>query len=48
MKGIKKKAFTLTELLVVVVVVGILSAVALPKFMREQSETRRTGKRKKC
>ena len=42
MKGIKKKAFTLTELLVVVVVVGILSAVALPKFTRA-IETRRTG-----
>ena len=30
----KKKAFTLTELLVVVVIVGVLSAVVLPKFTK--------------
>ncbi len=37
----KKKAFTLTELLVVVVVIGVLSAVVLPKFSKV-IETRRT------
>ena len=30
----KKKAFTLTELLVVVIVIGVLSAVVLPKFSK--------------
>ncbi len=36
-----KKAFTLTELLVVVIVSGVLAAVAVPKFSRVL-ETRRT------
>ena len=37
----KKKAFTLTELLVVVVIVGVLAAVVLPKF-RQVVEGRKT------
>ncbi len=37
----KKKAFTLTELLVVVVIIGVLSAVILPKF-NKMLETRKT------
>lgn len=37
----KKKAFTLTELLVVVIVIGVLSAAVLPKFSRV-IETRKT------
>ena len=37
----KKKAFTLTELLVVVVVIGVLAAVVLPKF-NKVVETRKT------
>ena len=30
----KKKAFTLTELLVVVLIIGILSSIVLPKFTK--------------
>lgn len=37
----KRKAFTLTELLVVVVILGVLATVAVPKFSRVL-ETRRT------
>lgn len=37
----KKKAFTLTELLVVVVIIGVLAAVVLPKF-RQVIESRKT------
>ncbi len=41
MKARQKKAFTLTELLVIVLVIGILSSVVLPKF-NKVLETRRT------
>ncbi len=42
----KKRAFTLTELLVVVIVLGTLAAVAVPKFSRVL-ETRRTSEAEK-
>lgn len=42
MKKKLKKAFTLTELLVVVIVLGVLAAVAAPKFARVL-ETRKTA-----
>ncbi|MBP5430248.1 MAG: type II secretion system protein [Elusimicrobiaceae bacterium] len=38
----KKKAFTLTELLVAVVIIGVLSAIVLPKFTKVL-ETRKTS-----
>lgn len=41
MKKAKKKAFTLTELLVVVIVIGVLAAVTLPTF-NKVLETRKT------
>ena len=41
MKKTKKKAFTLTELLVVVIVIGVLAAVTLPSF-NKVLETRKT------
>ena len=42
MKNQKKKAFTLAELLVVVLIVGVLASVAVPK-MKSTIETRRTS-----
>ncbi len=35
-----KNGFTLIELVVVIVIVGILAVVAAPKFMNTQSEAR--------
>lgn len=39
----KESGFTLTELLVVIVIVGILSAVAIPMFLRQQEKAHDTA-----
>lgn len=38
MKNLTKKAFTMVELIFVVVVIGILTTIALPKFAATQNE----------
>ena len=40
MSRIKSNGFTLVELIVVIVILGVLSAVALPRFMGLESEAR--------
>jgi|GEM_PF-1097894 len=37
MKTLRKKAFTMVELIFVIIVLGILSTIALPKFMATQN-----------
>ncbi len=41
-KGLLQKGFTLVELMIVIVIVGILSAVALPNFLNQTSKAKAT------
>ena len=41
-KNVLQKGFTLVELMIVIVIVGILSAVALPNFLNQTSKARAT------
>jgi MSHA pilin protein MshA len=40
MKAKSKKGFTLIELIIVIVILGLLAAIAIPRYIRVQSEAR--------
>ena len=39
-RSLLQKGLTLVELMIVVVIVGILSAIALPNFLKQQSKAK--------
>ena len=41
-RNLLEKGFTLVELMIVIVIVGILSAVALPNFLSQTSKAKAT------
>ena len=41
-RNLLEKGFTLVELMIVIVIVGVLSAVALPKFLGQTDESKST------
>ena len=46
-KNILEKGFTLVELMIVIVIVGILSAVALPNFLSQTERAKTTEAKSK-